>query len=90
VSGPPCDKAILAVAVFGLAVAPLLVAPFTVTLLDYVGIGALVALGLVLLTGFGGLTSFGQASLVGIGVYAPAWLRTLRKITATFQLAAGA
>jgi len=76
VSGPPFDKAILATVVCGLAVAPLLVAPFTVTLLNYVGIGALVALGLVLLTGFGGLTSFGQASLVGIGAYATAWLST--------------
>ena len=75
-SGPPFDKAILATVVCGLAVAPLLVAPFTVTLLNYVGIGALVALGLVLLTGFGGLTSFGQASLVGIGAYATAWLST--------------
>src|SRR5262249_40148684 len=54
----------------------MLVAPFTVTLLNYIGIGAIVALGLVLLTGFGGLTSFGQASLVGIGAYATAWLTT--------------
>ena len=75
-SGSPFDKAILATVVCGLAAAPLLVAPFTVTLLNYVGIGALVALGLVLLTGFGGLTSFGQASLVGIGAYATAWLST--------------
>jgi ABC-type branched-subunit amino acid transport system ATPase component/ABC-type branched-subunit amino acid transport system permease subunit len=76
VIAPRLDRAILATVVCGLAVAPLLVAPFTVTLLDYVGIGALVALGLVLLTGFGGLTSFGQASLVGIGAYATAWLST--------------
>ena len=47
---------------------------FSVTLLNYVGIYALVALGLVLLTGFGGLTSFGQAAFVGIGAYATAWL----------------
>jgi branched-chain amino acid transport system permease protein len=76
VSGFPFGKAGLAVAVSGLAAAPLCVAPFTVTLLNYVGIGAIVALGLVLLTGFGGLTSFGQASLVGIGAYATAWLTT--------------
>ena len=31
------------------------------------------ALGLVLLTGVGGLTSFGQAAFVGIGAYATAW-----------------
>jgi ABC-type branched-subunit amino acid transport system ATPase component/ABC-type branched-subunit amino acid transport system permease subunit len=76
VSGLPFDKAILALVVAGFATAPVLVAPFTVTLLNYVGIGAIVALGLVLLTGFGGLTSFGQASLVGIGAYATAWLTT--------------
>jgi ABC-type branched-subunit amino acid transport system ATPase component/ABC-type branched-subunit amino acid transport system permease subunit len=75
------EKAILGVAVVALGLAPLVVAPFTVTLLNYVGIGALVALGLVLLTGFAGLTSFGQASLVGIGAYATAWLTT--------QMAAG-
>ena len=75
-SGLPFDKAILALVAAGFATAPMLVAPFTVTLLNYIGIGAIVALGLVLLTGFGGLTSFGQASLVGIGAYATAWLTT--------------
>ncbi|GAA4325044.1 branched-chain amino acid ABC transporter ATP-binding protein/permease [Pigmentiphaga soli] len=49
---------------------------FTVTLLDYIGLYALVALGLVLLTGIGGLTSFGQAAFVGLGAYATAWLTT--------------
>src|SRR5262249_16337377 len=47
VSGLSLEKAVLGLAVVGLAAAPLLVAPFTVTLLNYVGIGALVALGLV-------------------------------------------
>ena len=46
------------------------------TLLNYIGIYALAALGLVLLTGIGGLTSFGQAAFVGIGAYATAWLTT--------------
>jgi len=59
-----------------LALAPLLVGAFTVTLLNYVGIYALAALGLVLLTGIGGLTSFGHAAFVGIGAYATAWLTT--------------
>jgi branched-chain amino acid transport system permease protein len=35
---------------------------------------ALVSMGLVLLTGVGGLTSFGQAAFVGIGAYTTAWL----------------
>ena len=62
----------------GLAIAFLVVAPaifggFTITLMNYIGIYALAALGLVLLTGVGGLTSFGQAAFVGIGAYATAW-----------------
>ena len=58
-----------------------LVAPFTglmpaywVTLFDYIGISTLVALGLVLLTGVGGMTSFGQAAFVGFGAYTSAVL----------------
>jgi branched-chain amino acid transport system permease protein len=37
---------------------------------------SLAALGLVLLTGVGGLTSFGQAAFVGIGAYTTAWMTT--------------
>jgi len=59
-----------------LAVAPMLAGNFTVSLLNDIGIGALVALGLVLLTGIGGATSFGQAAFVGIAAYATAWLTT--------------
>ena len=55
-----------------------LVRRYFVTLLNYIGIAALVALGLVLLTGVGGLTSFGQAAFVGVGAYATAWLTTTR------------
>ncbi len=60
-----------------LAAAPLWAAAFTITLLNYIGIYALVALGVVLLTGVAGLTSFGQAAFVGIGAYATAWLTTV-------------
>ncbi len=49
---------------------------FWVTLADYAGIGALVALGLVVLTGYGNMTSFGQAGLMGFGAYATALLTT--------------
>jgi ABC-type branched-subunit amino acid transport system ATPase component/ABC-type branched-subunit amino acid transport system permease subunit len=59
-----------------LAVLPLFASEFTVTLLNYIGLYALVALGLVLLTGVGGLTSFGQAAFVGLGAYTTAWLTT--------------
>ncbi|MGH8796355.1 MAG: ABC transporter permease subunit, partial [Caldimonas sp.] len=64
---------VLVLVVAGLALAPLLAGKFTMTLLNDIGIGALVALGLVLLTGVGGATSFGQAAFVGIGAYATAW-----------------
>jgi ABC-type branched-subunit amino acid transport system ATPase component/ABC-type branched-subunit amino acid transport system permease subunit len=67
---------ITALVVGALAVVPLIVGTFTVTLLNYIGIYALAALGLVLLTGIGGLTSFGHAAFVGIGAYATAWLTT--------------
>lgn len=45
---------------------------FYVTLLNYIGLYGLVALGLVLLTGVSGITSFGQAAFVGIGAYTTA------------------
>lgn len=57
-----------------LAVAPLGLPEFYVTLLNYIGLYAIVAVGLVLLTGVGGLTSFGQAAFVGIGAYSTAYL----------------
>ncbi|MGY6269933.1 branched-chain amino acid ABC transporter ATP-binding protein/permease [Achromobacter denitrificans] len=59
-----------------LALAPLVLPPFYVTLLNYIGLYAMVALGLVLLTGVGGLTSFGQAAFVGVGAYTTALLTT--------------
>ena len=50
--------------------------PFWIVLLDNIGLSALVAMGLVLLTGVGGLTSFGQAAFVGFGAYTTAVLTT--------------
>jgi branched-chain amino acid transport system permease protein len=47
---------------------------FWIAQLNYIGMYAMTALGLVLLTGVGGLTSFGQAAFVGIGAYSTAWL----------------
>ncbi len=56
-----------------LPAAPLYLQPFTITLLNYIGVYAFIALGLVLLTGIGGMVSFGQASFMGIAAYATAW-----------------
>ncbi|MFI5445305.1 ATP-binding cassette domain-containing protein [Polaromonas sp. UC242_47] len=47
---------------------------FWITQLNYIGISSLAVLGLILLTGVGGLTSFGQAAFVGIGAYTSAYL----------------
>ena len=61
-----------------ITIIPLLFGSFAVTLMSYVGVYALAALGLVLLTGVGGLTSFGQAAFVGIGAYATAWYTAMQ------------
>jgi len=50
--------------------------PFWIVLADNIGLSALVAMGLVLLTGVGGLTSFGQAAFCGFGAYTTAVLTT--------------
>ena len=73
-----------------LAVLPLLPIPeFWITQLNYIGLYAIVALGLVLLTGVGGLTSFGQAAFVGIGAYTSAYLTTAWGVSPWLTLLAG-
>jgi len=72
---------IAALVLIAFALAPLFAGNFTVSLLNDIGIGALVALGLVLLTGVGGATSFGQAAFVGIAAYATAWLTTAQGLS---------
>ena len=68
--------AALAIAAIVLACVPLLAPQFWVTLGNYIGLYSIVTLGLVLLTGVAGQTSFGQAAFVGIGAYATAYLTT--------------
>ena len=63
---------LLAAAVPIVALLPL--PDFWIAQLNYIGLYALVCLGLVLLTGVGGLTSFGQAAFVGVGAYTTAYL----------------
>ena len=60
----------------GVCALAILIVPFTgllpeywITLFNYIGISSLVAIGLVLLTGVGGMTSFGQSAFVGFGAY---------------------
>ncbi len=71
----------IALIVVALALVPQFAGSFTVSLFNDIGIGALVALGLVLLTGVGGATSFGQAAFVGIAAYASAWLTTAQGLS---------
>ncbi len=63
-----------------LGLVPVFGSEFQVTLANYIGLYALVALGLVLLTGVGGLTSFGQAAFVGLGAYTTAVLTTAQDL----------
>jgi ABC-type branched-subunit amino acid transport system ATPase component/ABC-type branched-subunit amino acid transport system permease subunit len=68
----------ICVALFALlvALAPAVLPASNVMSLDFVGLYGIGALGLVLLTGIGGLVSFGQAGFVGVGAYATAYLTT--------------
>ena len=69
---------------------PLLPVPdFWITQLNYIGLFSLVALGLVLLTGVGGLTSFGQAAFAGVGAYTTAYLSTVMAQSPWLGLVAG-
>ena len=69
---------------------PLLPVPeFWITQLDYIGLYAMVVLGLVLLTGVAGLTSFGQAAFVGLGAYASAYASTTLGLSPWVGLACG-
>ena len=72
-----------------LAGVPLVAPQFWVTLGNYVGLYSIVALGLVLLTGVAGQTSFGQAAFVGIGAYTTAVLSTQYAVSPWINLAVG-
>lgn len=65
---------VLVAAIAGLVLPVVALPAFHVTLLNTIGISAIVALGLVVLTGVGGMTSFGQAAFVGIAAYCSAVL----------------
>ncbi len=72
----PATLGFLALAAGIALLAALPLPEFWITQLIYIGIATLPVLGLVLLTGVGGLTSFGQAAFVGIGAYTSAYLTT--------------
>lgn len=68
--------AVVVLALAALVLGPLVLPVAVITPINYIGLHALVCLGLVLMTGMGGLTSFGQAAFVGIGAYTSAVLVT--------------
>ena len=85
----PGRMAVMA-AVLALAVLPLTpISEFWITQLNFIGISSLVALGLVLLTGIAGLTSFGQAAFVGIGAYATGYVSVVQHMSPWLGLLAG-
>jgi branched-chain amino acid transport system permease protein len=81
----PLTLLAIAALIFGLLPLP----AYWITLANYIGLYAIVALGLVLLTGVGGLTSFGQAAFVGLGAYATAYLSTAHGISPWIGLIVG-
>lgn len=73
-----------------LALFPILPTPqFWVIQANYIGLYALVAIGLVLLTGIGGMTSFGQAAFVGMGAYTTSYLTTVHGVSPWLTLPLG-
>lgn len=82
-------RILLFVFVLLLGIAPLALPTFQVTLLNYIGLYTLVVLGLVLLTGVGGMTSFGQAAFVGLGAYTSAYLTATEQLPSWLAWAGG-
>lgn len=78
-----------AFAVLMLLLPALPVPEFWITQSIYIGLYALVALGLVLLTGVAGLTSFGQAAFVGVGAYTAAFMTVKLAASPWLALAVG-
>jgi branched-chain amino acid transport system permease protein len=72
-----------------IATAPLFLSEYQITLLNYIGLGTMVALGLVLLTGIAGVMSFGQQVFVGLAAYTTAVLATRYGLSPWLGLAAG-
>ena len=62
---------------------------FWINQINAIGIASLVVMGLVVLTGVGGLTSFGQATFVGIGAYTTAYLSAVHGVSPWLGLPAG-
>ena len=82
-------RAAFAAFVLYVATAPLFLGEFQVTLMNYIGLGTMVALGLVLLTGVAGVMSFGQQVFAGLAAYTTAVLTTKYGASPWISLLAG-
>lgn len=69
-------KSWLVIAVVGMLVIPFFLKPYELSILNAIGIAAIGALGLNLLTGYTGQISLCHGALVGIGAYSTALLTT--------------
>ena len=65
----------------GAAMASFVLPSYWLTLSIYIGINSLVCVGLCVMTGSAGITSFGQAAFVGLGAYTTAILTTTMHIS---------
>src|SRR3984957_2953215 len=88
-SAGPKRAFMLGVAIAAIGIVPAWLPLFYVTLLGYVGLATLVALGLVLLTGVSGQTSFGQATFVGLAAYSTTLLTRFDGASPLLGLVAG-
>jgi ABC-type branched-subunit amino acid transport system ATPase component/ABC-type branched-subunit amino acid transport system permease subunit len=70
----PRTRVVTCLALAVCAVLPFVLSEYEATLAGFVGIAAIAAIGLVLLTGISGQTSFGHATFVGLAAYATAWM----------------
>jgi branched-chain amino acid transport system permease protein len=86
----PLRRAFLIAFSLLLLVLPQLPVPeFWITQANYIGLYALVVIGLVLLTGIAGLISFGQAAFVGLGAYSAGYLVLAHGMSPWLTLFAG-
>lgn len=72
------------------AAAPFALPDYYIVVLNYIGLACLTVIGLVLLTGSAGITSFGQAAFVGIGAYATGYITSKLGYSPFLGLVAGA
>ena len=89
---PAWNRHLIALAVLAVVLTPLplLLPPASQAVAVRVLIFALIAIGWNVMSGFGGLFSFGHAAYFGIGAYTSAWLLVEREVSPWIGMAAGA